>query len=191
MTRAPDSPLPKWGRVQAMRGRRPPPGSAALPVSSPSQMGRGTVRSLAEAKEGGGAPAARSSLPLHHPSDGPPPHSLREQGGDGMLTIRRLSAYSALLTYCSHTPFKNYSVTNHPRRGPCQTPVHPVGGEGVGSSAPMSAGCGRAMKPGGRIPRGSLRRSMDGLRLLAARQWSGPLAVPCPSRVPGSNVRDG
>ena len=46
---------------------------------------------------------------------------------------------------------------------------HPVGGEGVGSSAPMSAGCGRAMKPGGWIPRGSLRRSMDGLRLLAAR----------------------
>ena len=45
-------------------------------------MGRGTVRSLAEAKEGGGAPAARSSLPLHHPSDGPPPHSLRERGGD-------------------------------------------------------------------------------------------------------------
>ena len=59
MTRAPDRPLPKWGRVQAMRGRRPPTGSAALPVSSPSQMGRGTVRSLAEAKEGGGAPAAR------------------------------------------------------------------------------------------------------------------------------------
>ncbi len=68
---------------------------------------------------------------------------------------------------------------------------HPVGGEGVGSSAPMSAGCGRAMKPGGRILRGSSWRSMDGLRLLAARQWSGPLAVPCPSRVPGSNVRDG
>ena len=68
---------------------------------------------------------------------------------------------------------------------------HPVGGEGVGSSAPMSAGCGRAMKPGGRIPRGSLRRSMDGLRLLAAGQWSGPLAAPCPSRVAGSNVRGG
>jgi len=45
-------------------------------------MGRGTVRSLVEAKEGGGAPAARSSLALHHPSDGPPPHSLGERGGD-------------------------------------------------------------------------------------------------------------
>ena len=38
----------------------------------------------------------------------------------------------------------------------------------------MSAGCGRAKKPGGRIPRGSLRRSMDGLRLLAARFPRGP-----------------
>jgi hypothetical protein len=24
----------------------------------------------------------RRLIPLHHPSDGPPPHSLREQGGD-------------------------------------------------------------------------------------------------------------
>ena len=33
----------------------------------------------------------------------------------------------------------------------------------------MSAGCGRAMKPGRRRVRGSSRRSMDGLCLLAAR----------------------
>ena len=39
----------------------------------------------------------------------------------------------------------------------------------------MSAGCGRAMKPGGWILRGSLRRSMDGTRLLAARFLCGPL----------------
>ena len=75
--------------------------------------------------------------------------------------------------------------------GPVSDSSHPVGGEGVGSSAPMSAGCGRAMKPGGWILRGSLRRSMDGLRLLAARQWSGLLAAPCPSRVRGSNVGGG
>ena len=137
-------------------------------------MGRRTVRSLVEAKEGGGAPTARSSLPLHHPSDGPPPHSLREQGGDGMLTIRRLPAYPVPPTQGLLSPFKINSVPSHHGRDPCQTPAHPVGGEGVGSSAPMSAGCGRAMKPGGWIPRGSLRRSMDGLRLLAARLLCGP-----------------
>ena len=53
---------------------------------------------------------------------------------------------------------------------------HPVGGEGVGSSASMSAGCGRAMKPGGRILRGSSQGSMDGSCLLAARFPRGPLA---------------
>ena len=55
----------------------------------------------------------------------------------------------------------------------------------------MSAGCGRAMKPGGRIPRGSLRRSMDGLCLLAARFSSGLLTArepSCPPRVAVSNV---
>ena len=67
---------------------------------------------------------------------------------------------------------------------------HPVGGEGVGSSAPMSAGCGRAMKPGGWIPRGSLRRSVDGFCLLAARFLCGLLTArpSCPPRAVGSNV---
>ena len=66
-------------------------------------MGRGTVRRRVEgrtsrllpiadgegdhAQRGGGVLTALHSLPLHHPSplapDGPPPHSLREQGGDG------------------------------------------------------------------------------------------------------------
>ena len=32
---------------------------------------------------------------------------------------------------------------------------------------------------------------MDGVRLLAAGQWRGPLAAPCPSRVAGSNVIGG
>ena len=62
---------------------------------------------------------------------------------------------------------------------------HPVGGEGVGSCASMSAGCGRAMKPGGWIPRGSFGASTDGTRLLAARFLCGPptqavmSAAPC------------
>ena len=41
-----------------MRGRRPHPDRRHCP-SPPRSAGRGTVRSLAEAKEGGGAPAAR------------------------------------------------------------------------------------------------------------------------------------
>ena len=85
---------------------------------------------------------------------------------------------------------------------------HPVGGEGVGSSAPMSAGCARAKKPGGWIPRGSLRRSMDDLCLLAARFLCGPLSHvrrapsaamsaavirsgPNPGPLPGGRVENG
>ena len=48
----------------------------------------------------------------------------------------------------------------------------------------MSAGCGRAMKPGGWIPRGSLRTSMDGVRLLAARLLCGLLTAKVPSCPP-------
>ena len=57
----------------------------------------------------------------------------------------------------------------------------------------MSAGCGRAMKPGGWILRGSLQRLMDGLRLLAARFLCGLLTArpSCPPRVAGSNVCGG
>ena len=48
----------------------------------------------------------------------------------------------------------------------------------------MSAGCGRAMKPGGWIPRGTLRTSMDGVRLLAARLLCGLLTAKVPSCPP-------
>ena len=65
------------------------------------------------------------------------------------------------------------------RKDLCQTPPIPSDGEGVGSVLSMAAGCGRAMKPGGRTLRGTSRRSMDGLCLLAARLEGGLLTAPC------------
>ena len=161
-----------------VEGRQPPP-------SPPRSAGRGTTRSVVEGRR---------------PHDSNPSTILRMVP----LPIRYANreetrtAANPPIVSISHaanplTPliFQNKQRHKPSAPGPVSDSSHPVGGEGVGSSAPMSAGCGRAMKPGGRIPRGSLRRSMDGPRLLAARQWSGPLAVPCPSRVAGSNVGGG
>ena len=126
------------------------------------------------------------------------PTHIRPYGAPSPNGRRNLSAHNPPIVSISRVANPLTSITFQDKQrhepsapGPVSDSSHPVGGEGVGSSAPMSAGCGRAMKPGGWIPRGSLRRSMDGLRLLAARQWSGLLAAPCPSRVAGSNVIGG
>ena len=141
--------------------------------------------------------ARRGAASPHSPAD---PHpALRAtfsqwEKESELLTIRRLSAYPPPPTSCFRSSCKNCSVTNHPRQDPCQTPAHPVGGEGVGSTFSMAAGCGRAMKPGGRVLRGSLQTSMDDVRLLAARLLAdryGKAAAPasrrrqqCPRRDP-------
>ena len=52
-------------------------------------------------------------------------------------------------------------------------PSHPVGGEGVGSTASTTAGCGRAMKPGRRRVPGSSWTSSGWRPLLAARPVAG------------------
>jgi error-prone DNA polymerase len=56
-----------------------------LPEASAS--GRGTVSQSAAAADGGGAGArsAGSGIPLHHPSDGPPPHAARGEEIFGQL----------------------------------------------------------------------------------------------------------
>ena len=56
-------------------------------------------------------------------------------------------------------------------------PSHPVGGEGVGSTASTTAGCGRAMKPGGGVLRGSSRASVWMTPLARRRPRGGPLRL--------------
>jgi hypothetical protein len=78
-------------------------------------------------------------------------------------------------------------------RRPRLLPIPSVGRASDPRSS-MAAGCGRAMKPGGRRPRGSSRRSMDGLCLLAARCWmraAGRIVATCPPRVGPGNGSGG
>ena len=146
-------------------------------IAFPSPIsGEGGRRSLTD----GGWPGPPQALSVAARTR-PPSERLRRppspERGKGMLYIRRSPAHPAPPTCCFRLPSQIYSVTSHHGWSPCQTPAHPVGGEGVGSSASMSAGCGRAMKPGGWRLRGSLRASMDDVRLLAARFLSGPMTV--------------
>ena len=145
------------------------------PVSSPLR-GEGD-RPKPRRGEGGWRGADRTLLPTPPPSFGwsPSPFAAR--------TGRRRDAHNPPIASISRAanlliPLAFQKSQRHEPSvpGPVPDSSHPVGGEGVGSSAPMSAGCGRAMKPGGWILRGSLQGSMDGSCLLAARFPRGPLA---------------
>ena len=67
--------------------------------------------------------------------------------------------------------------------------VHPVGGEGVGSTFLDVGGLWSSDEARGRLRRGSLRTSMDGVRLLAARFLCGTsAALDVSARLPPSGT---
>ena len=115
----------------------------------------------------------RANQPTHiRPYGAPSPNGRRNLSADNppIASISRADNPLTSLTFQDKQRHEPSALSRVPDSS------HPVGGEGVGSSASMSAGCGRAMKPGGRILRGSSQGSMDGSCLLAARFPRGPLA---------------
>ncbi|NVD28104.1 DNA polymerase III subunit alpha [Parasphingorhabdus flavimaris] len=64
-----------------------------LPEASAS--GRGTVSQSAAASDGGGAGGGRTSAqrPLHHPSDGPPPHASRGEENFLRIGLRQIDGF--------------------------------------------------------------------------------------------------
>jgi hypothetical protein len=115
----------------------------------------------------------RANRPTHiRPYGAPSPNGRRNLSAHHPPIVSISRAANPLLSLA----FKKMQRHEPSALSPVPDSSHPVGGEGVGSSAPMSAGCGRAMKPGGWILRGSSQGSMDGSCLLAARFPRGPLA---------------
>ena len=139
-------------------------------TSPPRSAGRGTTRSVVEGRR------PHDPYPSTILRMVPLPIRCANREETGTATNPPIVSISRAANPLIPLTFQKSQRHKPSAPGPVSDSSHPVGGEGVGSSAPMSAGCGRAMKPGGRIPRGSLRRSMDGLRLLAARFLCGPLS---------------
>ena len=104
-----------------------------------------------------------------------PPHERREGGGDGASNpppARQVGEANPLTPRRFPQPAASFPRR---RKSLLHNPPIPSVGRASDPRSSMATGCGRAMKPGRRRVRGSLRTSMDGVRLLAARLGTEPL----------------
>ena len=151
--------------------------------SPPRFAGRGTTRSVVEGRR-------PHSPPLHHPSDGPPPHSLREQGGD---TLRSQSAD------CQHISARQPTDSNGFPKIPASQTIR--AGTRVRLPSSRRWGGRRIQRPDvGGLWSSDEARGMDTSGVLVEVDgWPPPArralperaAVSCPPRVVDSNVGGG